>query len=123
METVTTFVTLSKSAAEKLREMAAKQAPGSQSLRVFVKSGGCRGFSYGMAFDSPQEGDQFIESEGIKILVDAESAHYLNGATVDFKDEIMGGGFSIENPNATSTCGCGQSFKAKGETGSPKSCC
>lgn len=79
-------------------------------LRVFVENGGCSGFQYGMSFDVPKEGDQEIVSEGVPVLLDATSAIYLGGSSVDFDDGLQGKGFEIRNPNAQSTCGCGKSF-------------
>src|SRR5687767_3078777 len=81
-------------------------------LRVFVQGGGCSGFQYGLMIEegSGGVGDQTIDSNGIKLFVDPVSMSYLKGAEVDFVDTITGGGFTIKNPNATSTCGCGSSF-------------
>ncbi|MBI4062837.1 MAG: iron-sulfur cluster assembly accessory protein [Elusimicrobia bacterium] len=117
------MVTLSPEAAAKVKELLIKQGQEETGLRIFVKSGGCRGFNYGMALDKQQEGDTINEMQGIKVLVDPNSAPHLEGITIGYKDEMMGGGFTIENPNATSTCGCGQSFKSKDGGGEPKSCC
>jgi iron-sulfur cluster insertion protein len=81
-------------------------------LRVFVQGGGCSGFQYGLMIEENGQGaaDQVYESHGVKLFVDPISIQYLKGAEVDFVDTITGGGFTIKNPNATSTCGCGQSF-------------
>lgn len=79
-------------------------------LRVFVQGGGCSGFSYGFTFDNQQDDDFIIEKEGTKVLVDALSMSYLDGAEIDFKREIGSAQFIIKNPNATNTCGCGSSF-------------
>jgi len=84
-------------------------------LRIYVQGGGCSGFSYGMVLDEAAEGDQVYEIDGIKVIVDPMSLRYLEGAQVDYKEDLMGGGFAIKNPNATSTCGCGHSFQAGGE--------
>ena len=85
-------------------------------LRIYVQGGGCSGFSYGMVLDEAAEGDQVFETtEGIKVIVDPMSLRYLEGAEVDYKEDLMGGGFAIKNPNATSTCGCGHSFNAGAE--------
>jgi iron-sulfur cluster assembly accessory protein len=84
-------------------------------LRIYVQGGGCSGFSYGMVLDEAADGDQIFETEGIKVIVDPMSLRYLENAEVDYKEDLMGGGFAIKNPNATSTCGCGQSFQAGGE--------
>lgn len=81
-------------------------------LRVFVSGGGCSGMQYGMALEAePRDYDHVIEKQGIKVFIDPTSMMYLEGATIDYVDSLMGGGFSIDNPNAVSTCGCGHSFK------------
>ncbi len=114
MTTTGTMVTLTPVAAEKLQNiLVEKNLPG-YGLRVFVAGGGCSGFQYGMAFEnSTEEGDSVFESSGVRVYVDSASAMYLEGATVDYVDSLMGGGFRIENPNAVSTCSCGQSFSAE----------
>ncbi len=114
MTTTGTVVTLTPMAAEKLQTiLAEKNLPG-YGLRVFVAGGGCSGFQYGMAFEnSTEEGDSVFESNGVRVYVDSASAMYLEGATVDYVDSLMGGGFRVENPNAVSTCSCGQSFSAE----------
>lgn len=81
-----------------------------KALRVFVESGGCSGFQYGMSFDEAKADDTTFESEGVKILMDPTSLAYLNGSNIDFDDGLHGKGFEIKNPNAQSTCGCGKSF-------------
>ncbi|HET7409357.1 MAG TPA: iron-sulfur cluster insertion protein ErpA [Paracoccaceae bacterium] len=82
-----------------------------KALRVAVLGGGCSGFQYEFALeDEPVEGDTVIEDNGQRVLVDAESLPFLAGSVVDFKDELIGARFAVENPNATSTCGCGTSF-------------
>ena len=79
-------------------------------LRVFVESGGCSGFQYGMSFDEKKPNDAELSSEGVPILMDPASLAYLDGSLVDFDDGLHGKGFEIKNPNAQSTCGCGKSF-------------
>ena len=79
-------------------------------LRVFVESGGCSGFQYGMSFDEPKPDDAQMESEGVAVLIDPTSLAYLDGSAIDFDDGLHGKGFEIRNPNAQSTCGCGKSF-------------
>lgn len=79
-------------------------------LRVFVESGGCSGFQYGMSFDDPKGDDTQFESEGVRVVMDPASIAYLNGSVVDFDDGLQGKGFEIKNPNAQSSCGCGKSF-------------
>lgn len=86
-------------------------------LRVFVSGGGCSGLQYGMAFEEgPRDFDAVVEEGGVRVVVDPTSLMYLKGATIDFVDSLMGGGFRIDNPNATSSCGCGHSFKS-GDSG------
>jgi iron-sulfur cluster insertion protein len=81
---------------------------------VFVQGGGCSGFQYGLMIeDSPGAADQSFESNGVKLFIDPISARYLSGAEVDFVDSVTGGGFTIRNPNAKSTCGCGSSFSSE----------
>jgi iron-sulfur cluster assembly accessory protein len=94
-----------------------KQSLPQGGLRIYVQGGGCSGFSYGMVLDEVTDEDQVFETDGIKVIVDPMSMRYLDGAEVDYKEDLMGGGFAIKNPNATSTCGCGHSFNAGGEGG------
>lgn len=109
-------ITLSESAAKEIKSIIKDQnLPEDKTrLRVGVKGGGCSGFSYmlDLVEDEPAEMDEQLESNGVKIVVDMKSYLYLNGAEIDFKDEVMGRGFVFKNPNATSTCGCGHSFQA-----------
>ena len=84
-------------------------------LRIFVETGGCAGMQYGMQFDHAKQGDYRIECDGVEVLVDAHSADFLKGATVDFSDGLTGIGFKITNPNAVRSCGCGSSFEAPRE--------
>lgn len=83
-------------------------------LRMYVTAGGCAGNSYGMAFDEPDKDDVLIDADGLQVMVDNESWPWLKGVRVDFVESLMGSGFSITNPNAQSTCGCGTSF-SKGD--------
>ncbi|MFN8529625.1 MAG: iron-sulfur cluster insertion protein ErpA [Anaerolineae bacterium] len=83
-------------------------------LRVFVSGGGCSGLQYGMAFEAePRDFDAVVEVDGIRLVVDPSSLLYLKGASIDYVDSLMGGGFRIDNPNAVSSCGCGSSFRTK----------
>jgi iron-sulfur cluster insertion protein len=110
---VTVLVTVTDAAATKIRELLAEENKTESGLRVFVQGGGCSGFQYGLMIEeSGGVGDQSFESNGVRLYVDPVSISYLKGAEVDFVDTITGGGFTIKNPNATSTCGCGQSFNA-----------
>jgi iron-sulfur cluster insertion protein len=109
---VPSFITVTEAAASKIKELLAEEGKTESGLRVFVQGGGCSGFQYGLMIEEGTGGvgDQTIDSNGIKLFVDPVSLSYLKGAEVDFVDTITGGGFTIKNPNATSTCGCGSSF-------------
>lgn len=101
-------------AADKIKELLVQRNIPNHALRVFVSGGGCSGLQYGMAFEAnPQEFDTVIEASGVKLVVDPTSVMYIGGATIDFVDSLMGGGFRIDNPNAVSSCGCGNSFRTK----------
>jgi iron-sulfur cluster assembly accessory protein len=106
------MINVSQTAAEKINELLVEENKTGSGLRVFVQGGGCSGFQYGLMIEDNGQGagDQVFESNGIKLFVDPISVRYLKGAEVDFVDTMAGGGFTIKNPNATSTCGCGQSF-------------
>jgi iron-sulfur cluster assembly accessory protein len=100
-------------AAEKITELLVDEQKTGAALRVFVQGGGCSGFQYGLMIEeggASPDSDTVIESHGVKLFVDPISARYLKGAEVDFIDNLSGGGFTIRNPNAKSTCGCGSSF-------------
>ena len=118
-------LTVSPSAVDVIRNLLVQRNIPNHALRVFVSGGGCSGMQYGMAFEeSPREFDKLIEIDGVRLIVDSTSLMYLQGATIDFVDSLMGGGFRIDNPNACSSCGCGHSFKAKdGEEASAGSGC
>ena len=108
---VPSYITVTESAASKIKDLLAEENKAESGLRVFVQGGGCSGFQYGLMIEeNGGVGDQTYESNGIKLYVDPVSLSYLKGAEVDFVDTITGGGFTIKNPNATSTCGCGSSF-------------
>ena len=104
------MITLSHRAADRVRVMQTELDAPSKRLRVFVETGGCSGFQYGMSFDERKEGDTELESAGVRFLVDPASFAYLEGSNIDFDDGLHGKGFEIKNPNAQSTCGCGKSF-------------
>jgi iron-sulfur cluster assembly accessory protein len=109
------MINVSETAAAKINELLAEENKVGSGLRVFVQGGGCSGFQYGLMIEESGEGetDQVFESRGVKLFVDPISVRYLEGAEVDFIDSTTGGGFTIKNPNASSTCGCGQSFRAE----------
>ena len=104
------MLTLTNRAARQVQTMHAAQGDAQKRLRVFVESGGCSGFEYGMSFDVAKAEDKVFESEGVQILVDPTSLAYLDGTNIDFDDGLHGKGFELKNPNAQSTCGCGKSF-------------
>jgi iron-sulfur cluster assembly protein len=105
---------LTPPAIERLRGFSEKEELSGQYLRVFVSGGGCAGLQYGMAFDeSPGEEDHQLTIEGTNILIDQISYPYLAGATIDYVEDLMSGGFQIHNPNAQAACGCGTSFRPK----------
>lgn len=110
---VSGLVAVTDSAAGKIQALLAEEQKNDAGLRVFVQGGGCSGFQYGLMIEEGSgdaESDKIFESNGVKLFVDPISVRYLAGAEVDFVDNLMGGGFTIRNPNAKSTCGCGQSF-------------
>ncbi len=103
--------TLTPSAVEKIADLLAEENNPNLKLRTFIQGGGCSGFQYGFTFDEEQNEDDFIIEEGnVVLLVDSMSMQYLQGAVIDYKDDLMGSSFSIKNPNAETTCGCGSSF-------------
>ena len=104
-------LTITDSAFERISDLIAEENNPDLKLRTFVQGGGCSGFQYGFTFDELQNEDDFIiEKDNVVVLVDAMSMQYLLGATIDYKEDIMGSSFSISNPNAETTCGCGSSF-------------
>ncbi|MCY0897060.1 MAG: iron-sulfur cluster assembly accessory protein [Alicyclobacillaceae bacterium] len=117
------MLTLTDNAADKVRALLQERdGYGEDSLRLFVKPGGCTGFSYGMSLDSRKDGDSVYELKGVSIVVDEESMELLDGSEIDFVDDLTGQGFKINNPNATSMCGCGSSFRTATKAGQPGSC-
>jgi iron-sulfur cluster assembly protein len=129
--TSTPLVSLTASAAAKVKQLMAEEPEGEAAvLRVAIQGGGCSGFQYGLGFDrGAQEGDHELELHGVQVVVDPFSAPYLQGAEIDYIDSIQAAGFAINNPNATSSCGCGHSFQveegaeATGHTGGCGSGC
>jgi iron-sulfur cluster insertion protein len=104
-------VVFTDAAAAKVRELLDEEQNPELKLRVFVTGGGCSGFKYGFTFDEKlEEGDLAIEKGGVILLIDPMSLQYLNGAEIDYKDDVNGAQFVIRNPQAVSTCGCGSSF-------------
>jgi len=116
-------VILTEAAAFQVKDMMKQTEEENPYLRVTVKGGGCSGLSYGMGFDTEKKEDDIsLEQYGITILVDSESAPILNGTKIDYKESLMGGGFTIDNPNAIASCGCGSSFRTATKTGTPEQC-
>jgi iron-sulfur cluster assembly accessory protein len=107
------MITVTDNAVRQLRALLEAQAPSERKgLRVQIAKGGCSGLQYEMSLDAQRAGDSIVEKEGVEFLVDSESADFLRGATLDYRDGLTGAGFHIENPNAARTCGCGTSFEA-----------
>jgi iron-sulfur cluster assembly protein len=116
-------VVITEAAALQIKDMMKQNEEEGAFLRVGVQGGGCSGLSYGMGFDQEKKNDDIeLEVHGIKVLVDKESAPILNGTKIDYKQSMMGGGFTIDNPNAIASCGCGSSFRTATQTGTPEEC-
>ena len=106
-----TGIVFTDAAASKVSELIAEEDNPNLMLRVFISGGGCSGFQYGFTFDEDIEyGDSQVENQGVTLLVDPMSVQYLMGAEIDYKEDLQGAQFIIRNPNAQTTCGCGQSF-------------
>ena len=111
MQEILTDIQFSDRAAQKVRDLLTAEGDESLKLRVFVTGGGCSGFSYGFTFDNAmEEDDSCIEQRGISVLVDSLSYQYLVGSEIDYKEDLQGSQFVVTNPNASATCGCGNSF-------------
>ena len=107
----TSILSITPSASEKVRELLKQENDPGLGLRIFVAGGGCSGLQYGMTLDEAQDGDTIISQDDYSVLVDEMSLGYINGSEVDYVDSLMGAGFTVNNPNAVSSCGCGDSFK------------
>ncbi|MBE0471816.1 MAG: iron-sulfur cluster insertion protein ErpA [Methyloprofundus sp.] len=104
-------IIFSDSAAAKVGALIAEEGNDNLKLRVYISGGGCSGFQYGFTFDEDvADDDTQVENGGVTVLVDAMSIQYLNGAEIDYKEDLSGAQFVIRNPNASTTCGCGSSF-------------
>ena len=118
-----TIVSLTDAAAAKLAELTKDETAPEIGLRVYVYSGGCSGYRYGMMLeDQPTSEDVTVESNGVRVYVDQSSTQYLTGSEIDYVDTLMGAGFTVNNPNAVSGCGCGSSFRTAESEGSPGGC-
>jgi iron-sulfur cluster assembly protein len=121
--TPTLALSLTDAAANKLHELTREEANPAIGLRVYVYSGGCSGYRYGMMLeDAPTADDNVLLEKGIRVYVDGQSVGLLNGSQIDYIDTLMGAGFTVNNPNAVSACGCGSSFRTEDDAGSPRSC-
>ena len=121
-ETQTALISMTPTAAEKVRELLDAEGNPELGLRIFVAGGGCSGLQYGMTLDESQDGDEILDTQGIRVLVDEMSAQYLMGSEIDYVDSLMGAGFTVSNPLAVSTCGCGHSFKTASDSGDARAC-
>jgi len=116
-------LSLTDAAASKLRELTAAETSPEIGLRVYVYSGGCSGFKYGMMIeDAPTPEDKMLEANGVKVYVDGKSIDLLRGSQIDYVDTLMGAGFTVNNPNAVAACGCGSSFRTADDGGAPRGC-
>ncbi|MBS3963009.1 MAG: iron-sulfur cluster insertion protein ErpA [Methylomonas sp.] len=110
---MTDSIVFTDSAAEKVAGLIQEEGNDNLKLRVYISGGGCSGFQYGFTFDEDvNEDDTQVEKNGVRVLIDSMSIQYLNGAEIDYKEDVTGAQFVIRNPNATTTCGCGSSFSA-----------
>jgi iron-sulfur cluster assembly protein len=119
----TTVVSLTDAAVGKLTELTKEETNPAIGLRVYVYSGGCSGFRYGMMLeDAPTPEDRVLDVSGIKVYVDGQSVDLLKGSQIDYVDTLMGAGFTVNNPNAVAACGCGSSFRTADDGGAPRGC-
>ena len=118
-----TVVSLSDAAVAKLSELTKEETNPDIGLRVYIYSGGCSGYRYGMMLeDAPTPDDKVLEANGVKVYVDGNSVALLSGSQIDYVDTLMGAGFTVNNPNAVAACGCGSSFRTADDAGSARSC-
>ncbi|OZT13151.1 iron-sulfur cluster assembly accessory protein [Priestia aryabhattai] len=114
---------ITEAASFQIKDMMKEHEEENAYLRVTINGGGCSGLSYGMGFaHEVSENDMQFEQHGIQILVDKESASILKGVKIDYKQSMLGGGFTIDNPNAIASCGCGSSFRTAANAGTPEEC-
>jgi iron-sulfur cluster assembly accessory protein len=118
-----TIVSLTEAAASKLRELTKDEPSPAIGLRVYVYSGGCSGYKYGMMLeDEPTPEDNVLDANGVRVYVDGNSVQLLAGSQIDYVDTLMGAGFTVNNPNAVTGCGCGSSFRTADDAGQARSC-
>jgi iron-sulfur cluster assembly protein len=118
-----TVLSLSDAAVSKLRDLTKEETNPNIGLRVYVYSGGCSGYRYGMMLeDQPTPEDNVLEVNGVKVYLDGQSIPLIQGSQIDYVDTLMGAGFTVNNPNAVAACGCGSSFRTADDAGSARSC-
>ncbi len=121
---MTQLVNLSESAAFHVKTMMESNGEEGSYLRIAINGGGCSGLTYGLGFEKElTEKDQLLEQHGIQMIVATDDTDILNGTEIDYKESLMGGGFTIENPNAIISCGCGTSFRTETRKGKPSTDC
>ncbi len=113
MDTPQSAVTLSDTAAVKIKELLGAEDASDQALRVAVRGGGCSGFQYALALDQPKDDDHVFDHAGVSVVVDKVSMQFVFGSEVDYVDGLQGAGFTVNNPNVVAACGCGSSFQVK----------
>ena len=117
---ITSVVSLTDNASSRVKNLLGERNLEGYGLRVFVSGGGCSGMQYGMGLDAEaREFDTIVETGGVKVFIDPTSVMYLEGSVIDFEDNLMGGGFRVDNPQAVASCGCGHSFRTEGSSASP----
>ena len=118
-----TIVSLTDAAALKLAELTKEETNPEIGLRVYVYSGGCSGYRYGMMLeDQPTAEDNVLSANGVRVYIDSNSVPLIQGSQIDYVDTLMGAGFTVNNPNAVSGCGCGSSFRTEADAGAPRGC-
>lgn len=123
MKKLKQYVKITEAAAFRVKEMMQHNGEEDSFLRVAVHGGGCSGLTYGLGFEQSQSDDDIVTTQyGIPVLVSKEDAPILDGTIVDYKESLMGGGFTIDNPNAIASCGCGTSFRTAKKEGTPEVC-
>jgi iron-sulfur cluster assembly protein len=122
-EDTRTMITITNEAIDQLRDFLSDQGTPEHALRVFVAPGGCSGLQYGMSIEEVEdEGDTVVTTSGVKLIVDEFSAMYISGAEIDYVNSLMGGGFTVRNPNAVASCACGHSFDTGMNAGTSQGC-
>src|SRR5258708_3835043 len=108
------MIHVTDSAFGQLQTLVQEQDDPAKGLRIYIERGGCAGLQYGMGLDRAKEGDEIVERNGLRVIIDRESVDFLKGSTIDYSDDLAGAGFRIMNPNAVRSCGCGTSFEPAG---------